>query len=564
MKLISTLRRVIANSDRVNELVAASDRLQQAADNLATNANQRLDRLHQATDNLATDTNQRLDRLHKAAEGVLARLEGLHHAVDNQAEGANRRLDQLTEAASSVDEGLVRLWQSAESQSGEENRRLDQLIEVAKDQQATTAAGLARLHEGADNQSGGVNRKLDLLIEAVNNQSTHANERLEELIRAIATQGAGVGSALRELALAQGDAGGASAARERGNAAGPNPSPLPNWKGRQPLPFPVVDLSVDNPIPTIIDAPEFAVAAELLSKTEASKRALLSAASTALIYTLVRNAKPRHVVEIGTFNGGTSEIICRALEENGFGVLHTVGPFDAHRVAPIFDLWPNNLRRHLKFYPVTSMDLYYQLSKQGVSPEIALVDGDHCYEAALFDIQTLAKSLTRGGFLLVDNISQAGPYYATMDFLSRNPNWRRCKAREPKEIDPNKAFDRERRSIPRTDFEIIRAPLDYSITGRPTTFGELPSGSEVKGLRILADSAGGILHAQCVLRGFGPNMAEKFGTTTLNIETPGSVDLLFSQPLAIEGAFSHCTVEPWLSWNGEAPLSISEIPTVIA
>ena len=333
---------------------------------------------------------------------------------------------------------------------------------------------------------------------------------------------------------------------------------------RSTIPFPTIDLSPDNPIPQILGAPRFAETTNTVTKTEASKRSLISAASAALIYTLVRNAKPRHVVEIGTYDGGTSELICQALHENGAGILYTAGPFDAERVFPIFDSWPQYLRRHLEFYPMTSMDFYYRLYARGIRPEIAFIDGDHSYQAALFDIQSLARSLERRGFLLIDNISQSGPYYAAMDFLQRNPDWTRCKVRDPEWADPNKAFDPERRSIPGSDFEILRAPRGYSIGSRPVGFGEMPSAAEVKGLRIHAESAGGTLHAQCVLRGFDPASAEEVTMAAVDIRTPGTIELLFSRPLAVTGSFLHYTVEPWLVWTGETPLVLSQIPTVIS
>jgi len=332
---------------------------------------------------------------------------------------------------------------------------------------------------------------------------------------------------------------------------------------RPTIPFPTIDLSSDNPIPEILNAPKFVEAETVIYKTAASQRALISAWSSALIYTLVRNAKPQHVVEIGTYNGGTSDVICQALHGNGSGILHTVGPFDAERVAPIFKSWPRELRRHLEFYPMTSMDFYYRLNARGIRPEIAFIDGDHSYHAALFDIQSLAKSLARRGFLLVDNVSQAGPYYAAMDFLHRNPDWTQCKARIPKWADPNKAFDRERTSVPETDFEILRAPRGYSIGPRPVTFGEMPSATEVKGLRIHAETAGGTLHAQCVLRGFGFHGAEEVAMAALDIATPGTVDLMFPEPLKIKGSFERCSAEPWLVWTGETPLTLSQIPTLI-
>jgi predicted O-methyltransferase YrrM len=329
------------------------------------------------------------------------------------------------------------------------------------------------------------------------------------------------------------------------------------------IPFPTIDLSSDNPIAEILNAPRFSETAAAIHKTAAAQRGLISVASSALIYTLVRNAKPQHVVEIGTYHGGTAEVICQALHENGSGTLHTVGPFEAESVFPIFESWPQELRRHLEFYLMTSMDFYYRLYARGIRPEIAFVDGDHSYEAALFDIQSLAKSLARCGFLLVDNASQPGPYYAAMDFLQHNPDWRRCMVRDPEWADPNKAFDRERTSVPETDFEILRAPRGYSVGSRPVTFGEMPSATEVKGLRIHAESGGGTLHAQCVLRGFLPG-TEEVTTAALDIAKPGKVNLLFAKPLKIEGSFARCSAESWLVWSGHTPLVLAEIPTIIS
>jgi hypothetical protein len=329
------------------------------------------------------------------------------------------------------------------------------------------------------------------------------------------------------------------------------------------IPFPTIDLSSDNPIAEILNAPGFSETAAAIYKTAAAQRGLISAMSSALIYTLVRNFRPQHVVEIGTYYGGTSEVICQALHENGSGTLHTVAPFEAESVYPIFESWPPELRRHLEFYLMTSMDFYYRLNARGIRPEIALIDGDHSYQAALFDIQSLARSLERRGFLLVDDISQPGPYYAAMDFLQRNPDWTQCKARNPEWADPNKAVDRERTSVPETDFESLRVPRGYSIGSRPVTFGEMPSATELRGLRIHAESAGGTLHAQCVLRGFIPG-AEEVTMAALDIAKPGKVNLLFAKPLKIEGSFVRCTAEPWLVWSGQTPLVLAEIPTIIS
>src|SRR4029077_14099246 len=239
-------------------------------------------------------------------------------------------------------------------------------------------------------------------------------------------------------------------------------------------------------------------------------------------------------------------------------------PCDTQSTCPIFYSWPLELRRRLEFYPMTSMDFYYRLYARGIRPEIGFIDGDHSYQAALFDIQSLARSLARRGFLLLDNVSQPGPYHAAMDFLQRHPDWTQCKAREPKWADPNKAFDRERTSVPETDFEILRAPRGYSIGSRPGTFGERRSGAECKGFRLQAESGGGTLPAQCVLRGFGPAGAEAVAMAAHDIATPGTIDLMFGQPIEIAGSFVRCSAEPWLVWRGATPLSLSQVPTLIS
>src|SRR6202008_3310425 len=116
---------------------------------------------------------------------------------------------------------------------------------------------------------------------------------------------------------------------------------------------PFIDLStIDNPIPAIMTAPEFAPCIKYFSETPGSARSLLSSIAQALIYCLVRNLRPEHVVEIGTFKGGTAEGICRALHANGHGTLHTVNPFNSEHFLPFLETWSEELRSTLKFYPV--------------------------------------------------------------------------------------------------------------------------------------------------------------------------------------------------------------------
>ena len=90
------------------------------------------------------------------------------------------------------------------------------------------------------------------------------------------------------------------------------------------------------------------------------------------------------------------------------------------------------------------------------------------------------------------------------------------------------------------------------------------SANEVKGLRIHAESAGGTLDAQCVLRGFGSPGAEAVTMRALDIAAPGTADLMFPEPIVIKGTFSRCSAEPWLVCSGHAPLTLSQMPTIIS
>ena len=39
--------------------------------------------------------------------------------------------------------------------------------------------------------------------------------------------------------------------------------------------------------------------------------------------------------------------------------------------------------------------------------------------------------------------------------------------------------------------------------------------------------------------------------------------IMFENPLALEGDWSQCTVEPWFIWEGSTPLILSDLPRVI-
>jgi hypothetical protein len=194
--------------------------------------------------------------------------------------------------------------------------------------------------------------------------------------------------------------------------------------------------------------------------------------------------------------------------------------------------------------------------------DLVFVDGNHDYEYALFDIQSAARRMNPGGYIIVDNISQPGPYYAVIDFLAAHPEWHDCTTR-PKPL-TTKPFDLKRSAIYGADWAIMRAPEHFYIGDRAVTFGEQPWNAQtVNGIRLSAAASdwNGLLHSQCILRGFSEHDAQEVaGEATIEAgSTGGEISITFEQPLRVR-AFDRYTVEPWFVLQGHGRLRLARLP----
>jgi predicted O-methyltransferase YrrM len=337
----------------------------------------------------------------------------------------------------------------------------------------------------------------------------------------------------------------------------------------EPIPCAMVDANGPaDPIPSIIAAPEFAATTRWFAH-EPAGRSLLSPEAQALLFTLTRNLKPTHVFEIGTFLAGSSEAICRALAANGTGLLHTTDPFSLAAVPAILLKWPRQLRRHMRFYHLDSMAFFTRMEQMGVRSQLTFIDGRHDYQFAMFDLSMAARTLAPGGLILLDNVSQPGPYLAVTDFLRDTPGWRECGNPGDRARD-GLPFDKERARIHNSDLIALRAPSGLVVGARPVTSGERAFGrQEVRGveLTIAERSSRGTLSIQCALRGHSASPAdpgvEIIGATTLDLDAAeGPVTAAFEPPLIAIGAFYQMAVETALVWRGDKPLHLAEPPTV--
>jgi predicted O-methyltransferase YrrM len=328
--------------------------------------------------------------------------------------------------------------------------------------------------------------------------------------------------------------------------------------------FPRIDLvGSKNPVAEIMGAPEFDATKSYFYDNPAAHRSLISSQSQALLYSLIRNLRPDHVFEIGTYKAGTTEAICRALYANGKGTAHAVDPFRGEYIAAVLKLWPPELFRHVQLHAKDSMAFFGDMERHNIHPALVFVDGNHDFEFAAFDIACGARAITPGGYIVVDNVAQPGPFFAARDFLAANPDW--CElGTAATDYDRDKAFDHSRSTIIDTDFMVLRAPVLHGVGERPFNRGRIRWNShKVVGLRLklVPPSQPGRLMAQVVLRGFGAVPAETTGAASVQVEAglqELSIELM--QPAEVDGQFVYFTVEPWLIWHGAQPLQLLAAP----
>jgi predicted O-methyltransferase YrrM len=328
--------------------------------------------------------------------------------------------------------------------------------------------------------------------------------------------------------------------------------------------FPKVDLAVSqDPVAEIMAAPEIEAAKAYFYDNPVAARSLISSQSQALLYSLIRNLRPDHVYEIGTYKAGTTEAICRALYANGKGIAHAVDPFRGEYIAAVLKLWPPELFRHVRLHAKDSMAFFGDMEREHIHPALVFVDGNHDYEFAAFDIACGARTVAPGGFIVIDNVAQPGPFFAARDFLAANPDWRELGSAATG-YDRDKAFDRARSTILETDFMVLRAPVTHSVGERPFTPGRTRWHSpKVVGLRLkfTPPVEAGRLTAQVVLRGFGMVPAETTAETSVQVEAGAKeLSVTLTPPAQVDGQYVYFTVEPWLIWHGTRPLQLVAEP----
>jgi len=307
------------------------------------------------------------------------------------------------------------------------------------------------------------------------------------------------------------------------------------------------------------------------------KMSLMAVECRAFIYALVRMSRPQVVAEIGTYFAGTAEVFARALWENGHGVLYTTDPYGADRGPAIIGQWPEPLQGFVRFSADDSMMFLSKLARSKTMLDVILIDGNHEYEFASFDLAFAAKMMRAGGVIIMDNAEQTGPFEAARQFLAENPDWRElgiCIS----EFKPSTPFAMPRCSIPGTSFVVLQAPVCFRVGPRLRSWGDEVVASEAQSpgfvLECAAQRCRGRLHFQMVYRGFAENgrTAEELkqqGSVAIELDgTACAVEHQFERPL-VSDVFArffpncHHTFELEVLWEaapGSGPLTLAAKP----
>lgn len=124
--------------------------------------------------------------------------------------------------------------------------------------------------------------------------------------------------------------------------------------------------------------------------------AWLSAQERIVLHALVVGLQPTRVLEIGTFQGGSTVIMCAALDDLGGGTITCVDPNP--RVAD--ETWSRVSHRATMVPEPSPEAVATAKDVAGGQFEFAFIDGDHSLDAVMRDIEATLPVLTDDAHML--------------------------------------------------------------------------------------------------------------------------------------------------------------------
>lgn len=244
------------------------------------------------------------------------------------------------------------------------------------------------------------------------------------------------------------------------------------------------------------------------------ERSLFSDNGRALLHHLIVTLRPERLLEIGTMYAGTTEVLARATWEAGCGHVETLDPYGAERCPALIAEFMPKLRERVTYRARSSAIHIDQVIAGAGFYDFVLIDGSHELEFAAFDLEGSARVMRPNGIIVLDNIEQIGPRFATKHFLERHPEWIDV-AGVVGSMAADRPLDRPKPSFPDSFNFVLQAPPYYVVDGVPRSFGaQRADRGEVRGIELdLAAPADGILHVQAIVRTFGVMPTEERSAT---------------------------------------------------
>jgi len=129
-----------------------------------------------------------------------------------------------------------------------------------------------------------------------------------------------------------------------------------------------------------------------------------------LLYLLIRSQRPQRVIETGVRPGYTTAWILAALEANGEGSLHSLGPGPtAHRIQSVRDVTvgqfvPPALRGRWTLVLGNTMDNLRELLEEQRPVDLFLYDNGPDADRARFELHSAWAALSPRGILLAHHV----------------------------------------------------------------------------------------------------------------------------------------------------------------
>ncbi len=144
----------------------------------------------------------------------------------------------------------------------------------------------------------------------------------------------------------------------------------------------------------------------------------MTRAERLLLYTLTFCLRPRRILEIGTYQGGSALVVNSALQSLGSdGRVFCVDPQPA--IDP--EHW-QLLEARTSLVEGHSPDVLPEVVRQaGGRFDLVLVDGDHTYEGVLADAEGVLPCVQPGGYILFHDGFHADVKRAIDEFVAAHP-----------------------------------------------------------------------------------------------------------------------------------------------